>query len=474
MIPEATKLSIKEKIGFGLGDTAYNFYFQAAMFYMLIFYTDIFGIPAAVVGTMFLVSKVWDAINDPLMAALADRTKSRWGKYRPWILFTAFPFAIAGILCFTNLDLSKVGKIVWAYVTYNLLMMSYTAGNVPYSSLMGVMTADSGERTGLNQIRFIFANFAMLIVQGATLPLVEKLGRGDDAKGFMLTMVFFAIMTVIMLTITFMTTRERIKPEPGQKTSIKQDLSDLIKNRPWVIMFIMTLFVFIYWSMKNSISIFYFEYFVNHESLRAFLQNFGMARNPAADVVNIGFPIFNTSGLIAQLIGILFSKFFAVRFGKRDVFRFFLFLATCFTFVYVFLKPEQIFLIFISNILIQFFYGFTVPLLWAMVADVADFTEWKTHRRATAMTFAGVLFALKLGFSFGSTIAAKLLSFYNYVPNVEQTAETLKGIRYMMSVYPAILWLLGVGALLFYRIDRSTELEMEKELIKRREGYQQD
>jgi GPH family glycoside/pentoside/hexuronide:cation symporter len=312
----------------------------------------------------------------------------------------------------------------------------------------------------------------MLIVQGATLPLVAKLGRGDDARGFMLTMVFFSIMTVIMLTITFLTTKERIKPEPGQKTSVIQDIFDLIRNRPWVIMFSMTLFVFIYWSLKNGIGLYYFKYFVNHASLRAFLQNFGIARNPAADVVNIGYPIYSTSGLVASLTGILFSKFFAVRFGKRDVFRVCLLVASFFTFVYVFLKPEQIFLIFLFNILMQLAYGVTVPLLWAMVADVADFTEWKTHRRATAMTFAGVLFALKLGLSFGSAIAAKLLSFYNYVPNVEQNAETLKGIRYMMSVYPAILFFIGVVALMFYGIGKSTELEMEKELMERRKKYE--
>ncbi|MEJ2568805.1 MAG: MFS transporter, partial [candidate division WOR-3 bacterium] len=214
--------------------------------------------------------------------------------------------------------------------------------------------------------------------------------------------------------------------------------------------------------------------FVNHDSLRAFLQNFGMALNPATDVVKVGFPIFNTSGLIASLIGILFSKFFAVRFGKRDVFRVCLFLAAGFTFIFVFLGPEQVFLQFLFNILIQLSYGVTVPLLWAMVADIADFTEWKTHRRATAMTFAGILFALKLGLSFGSAIAAKLLSFYNYVPNVAQNAEALKGIRYMMSVYPAILFFIGAVVLLFYKIDKRTELEMEQELIKRREKYQQD
>jgi GPH family glycoside/pentoside/hexuronide:cation symporter len=471
MNPETQKLSIKEKVGYSLGDTAYNFYFQVAMMFMLNFYTDVFGISAAVVGTMFLVSKIWDAVNDPMMAAIADRTRSRWGKFRPWILFSSFPLAISGILCFTTLDLSTVGKIVWAYVTYNLLMMSYTAGNVPYSSLMGVMTADSDERTGLNQVRFIFANAAMLIVQGFALPLVGMLGKGNDAKGYMLTVIFFSAMAIVFLVTTFLTTNERIKPEPGQKTSIKQDLADLAKNRPWVVMFIMTLFIFIYWSLKGSIGLYYTKYFVNHESLRAFLQNFGLARSPDSDVVKVGFSFYSFSGGIAMLIGILFAKFFAVRFGKRDVFRVCLFLAACSTVVYVFLKPEQVFLQYIFNIIIQLFYGVTVPLLWAMVADVADFTEWKTHRRATAMTFAGILFALKLGLSFGSTIAAKLLSFYNYVPNVEQTAATLKGIRYMMSVYPAILFFIGVGVLLFYQIDKSAELEMEKELIERRKHY---
>jgi GPH family glycoside/pentoside/hexuronide:cation symporter len=470
---KAAKLSIKEKVGYSLGDAAYNLYFQVAIMFMLFFYTDVFGISATVAGTMFLISKIWDAINDPIMGGLADRTTSRWGKFRPWILFAAFPLAISGVLAFTTVDLSTVGKIVWAYVTYNVLMMSYTAGNVPYSSLMGVMTDDTDERTGLTQVRFSAGTIAQLIAQGLTLPLVGFLGKGNDARGFMLTMLFFSAMAIVFLTTTFMTTKERIKPEPGQKTSIKQDISDLFKNRPWVILFVMTLFIFVYWSLKGSIGIFYTKYFVNHESLRMFLQKFWLARSPESDVVKIGFSLYCFSGGVSMLIGILFSKFLAVRFGKRDVFRVFLFLAACFTVVFVFLKPEQVFLQYLVSNIIQVFYGVTVPLLWAMIADVADFTEWKTHRRATAMTFAGILFALKLGLSFGSAIAAKLLGFYGYVANVEQTAATLKGIRYMMSVYPAILFFAGVIALFFYRIDRSTELEMEQALIERRKEYQE-
>jgi GPH family glycoside/pentoside/hexuronide:cation symporter len=467
----AAKLSIKEKLGYSLGDTAFNFYFQMYIVFMLYFYTDVFGISAAVVGTMFLVSRVWDAVNDPMMAAIADRTKSRWGKFRPWVLFASFPLVISGVLCFTTVDLSTVGKIVWAYVTYNLLMMSYTAGNVPYSALMGVTTADSDERTLLSSWRFVLANMGMLIVQGLTLPLVGKLGQGNDAKGFMLTMVFFSSMALVFLLTTFFTTKERVKPEPGQKTSIKQDISDLFTNRPWVIMFVLTVFIFIYWSMKGSIGLYYTKYFVNHESLRSFLQNFGLARSPDANVVKVGFTFFSFTGSVTLLIGILFAKPLAVRFGKRDVFRACLFLAGGSTVAYVFLAPTAIFWQFFFNILIQLFYGVTVPLLWAMVADVADFTEWKTHRRATAMTFAGILFALKLGLSFGGSIAGWLLNFYKYVPDAVQSAVTLTGIRYMMSIFPAIAFFIGVGCLLFYEIDRNTELKMQEELTERRKHY---
>ncbi len=474
MASESQKLSIKEKIGYSLGDCAANFYFQMYIVFMMYFYVDVFGISAAVVGTMFLVSRAWDAVNDPIMAALADRTKSRWGKFRPWIFVTAFPLAIFGVLAFTTPDISTAAKIAWAYVTYNLLMMSYTANNVPYSALMGVITGDSKERTGLASWRFMFATGAMLLIQGLTLPLVGKFGGGNDAKGFMFTMLFFSSLALVFLLTTFFTTKERVKPEPGQRTSIKQDLSDLIKNRPWLIMFIVTVFIFIFWSMKGSIGLFYTKYFVNHESLRSFLQNFGLARGPDADIVKTGFTFFSVSGVTAMIIGILLAKPLAVRFGKRNVFRVCLFLSACSTVGFVFLSPTAILGQFIFNILIQLFYGPTVPLLWAMIADVADFTEWKTRHRATAMTFAGILFGLKLGLSLGGAIAGWLLSLYKYVPDAVQSATTLRGIRYMMSIFPAAAFFIAVGALFFYAIDKSTEHEIQNELTERRKQYKFD
>ncbi|MEO0293465.1 MAG: MFS transporter [candidate division WOR-3 bacterium] len=469
---ESQRIPLKEKIGYSLGDAAANFYFQMYIVFMMYFYTDVFGLAAGTVGTIFLFSRIWDAVNDPMMAAIADRTNTRWGKYRPWVLFAAFPLALFGVLTFTTPNFGIVGKIIWACFTYNFLMMSYTANNVPYSALMGVMTGDSIERTALSSARFIAANMAMLAIQGFALPLVGKLGKGNDALGFMLTMIVFSSLALLFLIITFLSSKERIKPAPGQKTSIKQDLFDLAKNRPWVAMFIMTVFVFIYWSMKGSIGIYYTKYFVDHNSLRRFLEFFPFLRRGAAlDVVKTGFTFFSVSGVLAQLIGIMCSKFLAVRFGKRDVFRVCLFLSGCSTVVFMFLSKDAILLQFVFSILIQLFYGPTVPLLWAMVADIADFTEWKTNRRATAMTFATILFALKLGLSLGGALAGWLLSLYGYVPDAQQTATALKGIRYLVSLYPAIMFFIGVVALLFYEIDRKIEIKMEEELLERRKHY---
>jgi len=474
MISETQKISIKEKIGFSLGDAAANFYFQIYIVFLMYFYTDVFGISASIVGTMFLVSRIWDAVNDPMMGALADRTKSRWGKFRPWILFTSFPLAIFGVLAFTTPNISTAAKIVWAYVTYNFLMMSYTANNVPYSALMGVMTGDSNERTGLASWRFIFAMGAALVIQGLMLPLVGKFGGGNDAKGFMFAMLFFSSLALVFLLTTFLTTKERVKPDPSQKTSIKQDLSDLAKNRPWLAMFVATIFVFIYWSIKGSVGLYYTKYFVNLESLQNFLQNFGLARSPDADVVKIGFTFYSVAGNVAMIIGILFAKPFAIRFGKKNVFRSCLFLAACSTVMFVFLAPTAVLWQFIFNILIQLSYGVTVPLLWAMIADVADFTEWKTRRRATAMTFAAILFALKLGLSLGGFVAGKILTLYKYVPNVAQNASTLRGIRYMMSVIPAAAFFIAVGAVFFYVIDKNMEHKIQEELTERRKKYKFD
>ncbi len=447
---QTQKLSIVEKVGYSLGDSAANFIFQTVMMFLMFFYTDILGISAAVAGTIFLATRIFDAFNDPMMGAIADRTNTRWGKFRPWVLITAVPFGVIGILMFTAPNLSPTGKIIYAFITYNLMMIIYTINNVPYCAMTGVLTGDSIERTGLSQYRFIFAMLATFVVQSFSLDLVKYFGKGDNAKGYQLTMVLFCSLAMIFFVITFFTTKERVKPDPKQKTSLKRDISDLMHNKQWLAIFFLTVFIFVYLALRGSVTLYYFKYYVGREDL---------------------FGRFNMLGMGVTLIGILFSKPLAIRFGKRNTFMVCLFLTAVFASVYAFLPPNAIFLIFAFNVLLSLSYAPTIPMLWAMMADVADYGEWKTGRRATGMTFSATTFGLKMGLSLGGALSGWLLSYYGYVANQEQTEFTLKGIRLMMSIFPAIPFFIGVAVLFLYKIDKKTEIVMTEELIERRKHY---
>jgi len=466
------KLSVVEKVGYGLGDTAANFIFQTMLMFQLAFYTDTFGITAAAAGTLLVVVRVWDAVFDPVMGVIADRTNTRWGKFRPWVLWTAVPFGIMGLLTFVTPDLSPAGKLVYAYATYIVLMMVYSANNLPYSALSGVMTGDLGERTSLSSYRFVCAMIAQLVIQGLALPMVHHFGQGDSAKGYQTTMAIFSTLAVVFFFVTFATTRERIKPPPGQKASVGQHFRDLTKNGPWLAMFILTLVLFVTLSMRGSVVPYYFNYFVDKDSLGRLLGAFGVsAAGDEGQLVSLGFSVFNVLGTLATIVAIFFSKGLAVRFGKRNVFLAGLAATVVFTAVFLFLPKEAVALMFASEILRQFAYGFTIPLLWAMMADVADFSEWKTGRRATGIVFSAIVFALKAGLGFGGAITGYVLSLYGYVPNVAQGAAALEGIRYTMSVFPAVTFAICAVVLLFYGIDKRTEIQMTDELAERRRQY---
>ena len=437
------KLTITEKLGYGLGDCGANFVFQTQLIFLMSFYTDVFGIEASAVGTMFLVSRLWDAVNDPMIGALADRTNTRWGKFRPWVLMTAIPFAVCFVLAYTTPDVDDQGKIVWAYVTYNLLMMIYTANNIPYSALTGVVTGDPVERTSLTSWRFLMAMTAAFLVQSFTLDLVKYLGGGNLALGYQLTMAMWALIATLFFAITFATTKERVQPPPSQKSSVARDIMDLLGNRSWVALAILTLFYFIYLAMRGSVGIYYFKYFVEREDL---------------------FGWFNGIGLIASMFGILFSKPLTIRFGKLAVFQVSLILTTICTIAFYWAPRETPEVAIAIQALLQFVYGVGIPLLWAMMADVADLGELRNGRRATAMTFAATVFALKLGLSIGGAMAGWMLDGYGYVPNVEQTSEALEGIRLMMSLYPAIAFVIGSVVLMRYEITRDVEFSLGPKL----------
>jgi GPH family glycoside/pentoside/hexuronide:cation symporter len=298
-----------EKVGYSLGDGAANLVFQMTMMFQLFFYTDVFGIKASTAGMILLIARVFDAFVDPVVGILSDRTNTRWGKYRPWILWTALPFAIFFVLAFTTPDFSERGKIMYAGITYVLLMTIYSFNNTPYSSLGGVMTGDIKERTSISTYRFVAATIATFVVQGLTLPLVSKFGQGDPRRGWLLTVSLFAVIVVVLFVITFFTTKERIEPPVNQKTSVKQDFKDIISNRPWKAMFVLTLFLFITLAMWGSSMSYYFNYVVDKDALFGFLSKFGLI-SEVGKTYGAGHRFLDAFGLIAYHTGDVFTVFF--------------------------------------------------------------------------------------------------------------------------------------------------------------------
>lgn len=444
-------LSIKEKVGYGLGDFAANIVFQTVMIFLMFYYTDIYGIPAAAVGTLFLIARIWDAVNDPMMGAIADRTKSKHGRFRPWIKWTAIPFGVLAVLMFTTPDFSVSGKIVYAYVTYILMMMVYTANNIPYGALSGVMTSDSVERTSLNSYRFVFGQSAAIMVQAATLPLIAFFGAGDKALGYQLTMALFAAIAVVMFYITFYNTTERIEPRKTQSTPLKEDLKDLMQNRPWMILFLMGLVTFIFLSLRIAVGLYYFKYYVGDENL---------------------FSMFAVLGTIGLIIGIPLSKPLTKKFGKRNTYIASNVLSGLAVITLFLPSPDQYIIAYIISALVGFFNGPGVPILWAMYADTADYSEWRFKRRATGIVFSAATFGQKFGWGIGGAITGWLLTLFHYVPNTTQTPDAIFGIKLMLSIIPGILMILSAGLLFFYKLSESFMEEIQVELANRRKEYE--
>ena len=470
-------LSIKEKIGYSLGDLSANLVFQTLITYLAYFYTDIYGLDSGdATAIIFIVGTVAAFGFNPIVGALADRTNTKWGKFRPWILWTSIPLGVTAVLAFTTPDFSYNGKVIYAVVTYTLLLLLYAGSNLPYSALSGVITGDMKERNSISAYRFVAVMFAQFFVQVFMLPIINYVGGGDKALGIEITMTWLAVIGTILLLITFITTKERIVPKPEQKSSLQEDVKDLIKNVPWVIMLSVTILLFTTLAMKGGAYVYYFENYVSKESLSDFISpilNFFSQIGInffGNDPVSAGFGLFNAGGIIFMIVGIGLSKMLADKYGKRNIFGIFLFISTLFVLIFYILSPESINLIFGAQILHGFFYGITIPLLWAMIADVADYSEWKNNRRATAIIFSAMMVGLKLGLSIGGALVAQILGNYGYEPNSvgEQTESAILGTKMLVSVYPSIPFLIAAGLLFFYVIDKDLEDRIESELSKRR------
>jgi len=488
------KLSFREKAGYGLGDVATNFFFMSMILYQNRFYTDTVGLSAVALGFMFLILRLGDAVIDPVIGALSDRTKTRWGKFRPWVLFTAIPFGVIFWLVYVTPNVGPTGKLVYAYLTYTLVMILYSANNTPYSALMGVMTPDASERTSVASYRFVAAMCGQLLIQALVLPLVAKFGQGNStsAKGWAITMgIFGAVMVVCYLT-TFFNTRERVQPDPRQKSSLRDDLKDVLTCKPWIVMFILTLLVFTTLVLRGSALNYYFAYYLDQGAIRGFLDKVGLASIGAGGVTGwksaldalglivkpdgsnasaVGLAFFMTLGSLIQIVGIMFSKPLADRFGKKAVFIGGMTVTTIATILVYFVTPTSMNLMVVLSILWPLGWGPTVPLLWVMMADVADYSEWKNSRRATGLVFAGIVFALKAGLALGGALASWLLAAYGYVPNVAQSEHALMGIRLCATIYPAIPFIIGLFCLMIYPIGKTLNLRIQDELAERRRKF---
>jgi len=504
------KLSVVEKVGYSMADAAANFVFMTMILFQTNFYTDIFGLTAGTAAAILLAARLWDAVADPIVGILADRTNTRWGKFRPWVLFTSLPWCIAMVLAYTTpTSWSPSSLIAYAAITNILLMSIYSMNNMPYSALGGVMTGDINERAKLNSYRFVAVNVAQFIVGGVTLPLVAKFAAGhaaggtigiaDRQYGWQMTMTIWAVLCLVLFLITFLTTRERIAPPPQQKSDIREDFAALIRNSPWIVMFIMTLFHFCILSFRGAAWYNYFHYYADKAAMYDWLQGLhltapalaagtaapgglletlgymvhgdrsNLANSNVADVFN---SIYNMIGTGTTIVVILLSPGLARRFGKKAVAVTGFGLATLTSAAFYLLKPTNAGGMILMSVIISACYAPTIPLVWAIFADVADYSEWKTGRRFTGIVFATICFALKAGLALGSASFLWIMSgLFGYDPKHPELPQAVHGFRVCTGLVVAILFGICTLLLISYKLNKRVTLQMADELALRRKQF---
>lgn len=431
----------------------------------MFFYTDVFGISAAAVGTMFLVTRIWDAANDPVMGILSDRTHTRWGKFRPYLLFGAVPFGLIGFITFLTPDLSTSGKLVYAYVTYTLMMMVYTAVNVPYSSLMGVMTDNSSERTSLASFRFIGAFSGGLLVASTANSMVDYFGKTeqgtDYAIGFSWTIGIYAIIAAVLFVLTFAGTKERLSVSSAVKSNLKDDLKDMAGNKPWFIMLGAGISVLIFNSLRDGSILYYFKYYIGDQTVTLFGSEYSFTQSALSSA-------YMSVWIATNIIGVLLAKPVTAWIGKKGTFMISVLLSALLSFVMFFLQPNQVISLFILNIFIGIAAGIVLPVIWAIYADIADYSEWKNGRRATGLIFSSSTMSQKFGWTIGGSLTGWMLGAFGFVANEIQSDEALFGIRFMISIAAGIGALVAAVFLYFYQLDEKTMSEIEASLLEKR------
>ena len=464
------KIGLSEKIGYGLGDMSSSMFWKLFGAYLMLFYTDVFGISAAVVGTMFAVTRVWDSFFDPVVGAFADRTSSRWGRFRPYLLFLAVPFGLIGVITFLTPPFDNTGKIVYAYVTYALMMMVYSAINVPYASLLGVMSPDPSHRNTLATYRMTFAYLGSFIALLLFMPLVNAFGGGDVSGpthlwftapqfGWFMAVVVIAAICVLLFLACFALTKERVEPIKHEKTSLKTDFRDLVHNKPWWILLGAGVSSLVFNSIRDGATVYYFKYYVDETAV--------------GNISILGLPfvlsgIYLGVGQAANIVGVILAAPVSNRIGKRNTFISSMALATVLSVIFFWFNKDQLYLIFVFQILISICAGSIFPLLWSMYADCADYSELRTGNRATGLIFSSSSMSQKFGWAFGSAITGWMLAQFGFKANAVQSAETIQGIKMFLSILPAVGALLSLVFIYFYPLSESKMKKITAELQEKR------
>ena len=457
-------IRLTEKIGYGFGDMASSMFWKLFGAYLMIFYTDIFGLPAAMVGTMFLVTRIWDSVFDPIVGVIADRTSSRWGKFRPYLLYLAVPFALIGVLTFYTPPFGLTGKLIYAYLTYSLMMMVYSAINVPYASLLGVMSPDPKDRNTLSTYRMMFAYLGSFIALLLFMPMVNRFGSGssdisDQRFAWTMAVVVIAVMCAILFLGCFAWTRERVKPINDRKTSLKEDVRDLFHNKPWWILFGAGVATLVFNSVRDGATVYYFKYYIleeQHQSVSLFGITFVLSG------------LYLAVGQMANIIGVIMAAPLSNHIGKRRTFALSMLLAVVLSIIFFWFEKDDLVLIFVFQCLISICAGCIFPLLWSMYADCADYSELRTGNRATGLIFSASSMSQKFGWAIGTAVTGWLLSFFGFQPNAEQAPETIQGIKMFLSWLPAAAALISMVFILVYPLSEKRCKEiMEKLNLKR-------
>lgn len=464
-------VTLKEKVGYGLGDMSSSMFWKIFGMYLLFFYTKVFGISPAAAGTMFLVTRIWDSLNDPIMGIIADRTETRWGKYRPYLLWFAIPFAVLGVLTFYTPQLSETGKLVYAYITYTAMMMVYTAVNVPYASLLGVMSSHPQDRNILASYRMFFAFIGSFITFMLLQPLVDFFAGDNggavqdgsissDPTGWVWAVAIIGSICALLFFLCFKWTRERVKPidEQQNDVSVRQDLKNLLKNSPWWILLASGLAALLFNAIRDGVALFYFADYIQLNYKLPYL-GWTMAT------------IYLLVGQAANMVGVALAAPLSNRYGKRLTYMVAMTVAAVLSACFFMITPDDIWLIMLLQVLISVCAGYVLPLLWSMYADIVDHQELKTGRRATGLIFSSSSMSQKMGWALGSALTGWLLAWFGYNQDAAvQTESAVLGVRLMMSWFPAISCVLAVVGMMFYPLSEKKVKEITVELESRRKA----